>query len=321
MAISFLGYPVQAADTDSRVLDYWSDIFADSDFLAILATFKSGPKEEWPAVHSPDFASSAKELTPFQQAEFRKLGKKLAHGLENYEQSLKGQPTAQFCDNSQSLLLMRKHLAHNPSYFNLILVDAINRVIYINLSERLTHEEDPSPCLLTLVEQLGSFQPNLVQVLSMADAELNKHLLDDVAYRSASDREKFKMLWPVLSPDTPIMIPRNPINLFTYQLMGTQDIPSLLSRLVNSDFYIHSALPSLIQYRRVAGSCSPLATYQEIEAVLGEETRVPESLGATVWGITRAASAVSTLLQDVQSGKTRKQLFFSDMGARQTDSP
>jgi len=320
-AIIFLGGSVQAAETDSRGLDYWSGLLADNDFAAVLAVFRSVPKEEWPAVHSPDFASSAKELKPSQQADFRKLGEKLARGLEHYEQNLKEQPTAQFCDNSESLLSMRQHLAHNPSYFNLILVDAINRVIYVNLSEWLTRTEAPSPCLLTLVEQLGSFRPNLAQVLSMADAELNKPILDTVTYRSASDKERFKMLWPALSPDTPVMIPRNPLNLFTYQLLGTLDIPSLLNRLANSDLYIHSLLPALIQYRKAVESYSPTATYQEIEAALGEETRVPESLGATIWGITRTASAVSTLLQDVQSGKTRKQLLFSDTGIHGTDSP
>lgn len=320
-AIIFLGCSVQAAETDSRVFDYWSNLLADNDFAALLAVFRSGPKEEWPAVHSPDFASSAKELRPSQQADFRKLGEKLARGLEHYERSLKEQPTAQFCDNSKSLLSMRQHLAHNPSYFNLILVDAINRVVYVNLSERLTRAEDPSPCLLTLVEQLGSFRPNLVQVLSMVNAELNKPIMDAVAYRSASDVEQLKMLWSTLEPGTPLMMPRDPLNLVTYQLMTKQDIPVLLNRLVVSDLYIHSLLPALIQYRKAVESYSPAATYQEIKAVLGRETQAPESLGVVPFGVTRAASAVSTLLQDVQSGKTRKQLFFSDMGIRGTDSP
>lgn len=320
-AIIFLGCFVQAAETDSRVLDYWSSLLADNDFAAVLAVFRSGPKEEWPAVHSPDFASSAKELKPSQQADFRKLGEKLARRLEHYEQNLKEQPTAQFCDNSESLLSMRQHLAHNPSYFNLILVDAINRVIYVNLSERLTRAEAASPCLLTLVEQLGSFRPNLVQVLSMANAELNKPILDAVAYRSASDVEQLKMLWSTLEPGTPLMMPRDPLNLATYQLMTKQDIPVLLNRLVISDLYIHSLLPALIQYRKAVESYSPAATYQEIKAVLGRETQAPESLGVVPFGVTRAASAVSTLLQDVQSGKTRKQLLFSDTGILGTDSP
>ena len=223
-AIIFWGCSVPAAETDSHVLDYWSNVFANNDFAAVLAVFRSGPKEEWPTVHSLDFANAAKKLMPSQQANFRKLGEKLARGLEHYEQNLKKQPTAQFCDNSESLLSMRQHLAHNPSYFNFILVDAINRVIYVNLSERLTRVEAPSPCLLTLVEQLGSFRPNLVQVLSMADAELNKSMLDAGAYRSASDKEKFKMLWAALSPDTPLMISRDPLNLFTDQLLGTLDM-------------------------------------------------------------------------------------------------
>jgi len=145
----------------------------------------------------------------------------------------------------------------------------------------------------------------------MTNAEFNKSVLDESAYRSASSIEQLKMLWSALEPDTPLMMLKNTLDLPTFQLMKKRDIPALLNRLVMSDLYIHTLLPALVQYRQKAEAYSPTATYQQIKAVVGSEAHAPESLGVVPFGVSRAASAVNYLLQDIQSGKTRKQLFFS----------
>jgi len=310
-AVCFLAVSAYASESNKQPSEYWSEVLSANEFDDVLSVFQSGPKEQWPTVHSVDYIDDENKSLMAQEAEFRKLGEILAHGLEDYEQQLKDLPPEQFCKHSKSLLAMRQHLARHPSYFNLILIDSINRVLYVNLAERLALADNISPCLLTLAERLGSFRPNLEQVLSMADAELNKTVVDESAYRSASSVEQLKMLWSALEPGTPLMMPRNLFNLPTFQLMKKQDVPVLLNRLVTSDLYIHSLLPALIQYRQQSEAYSPTSTYQQIKAVLGREAQAPESLGLVPFGVSRAASAVNYLLQDIQSGKTRKLLLFS----------
>lgn len=313
-AVCLLTVSTYAGASDKQPAEYWSEVLAANNFDDVLSVFQAGPKVEWPPVHSAKYADEGNKTLMAQEAEFRKLGELLAHGLENYEQQLQDIPSEQFCERSRSLLAMRQHLLRHPSYFNLILVDSINRVLYVNLAERLALNDDVAPCFLSLVERLGSFRPNLQQVLSMADTELNKALVDESAYRSASSVQQLKMLWSALVPGAPLMMPRNLFNLPTFQLIKKQDIPVLLNRLVTSDLYIHTLLPALIEYRQQSEAYSPTSTYQQIKAVLGRETQAPESLGVVPFGVSRAASAVSYLLQDIQSGKTRKLLLFSEDG-------
>ena len=301
-----------ASEPDKQLAGYWSEVLSASDFADVLAVFQSGPKKQWPIVHSADYVGDENNPLMAQEAEFRKLGEVLAHRLEDFEQQLKDLPPEEFCERSEALLTMRQHLARHPSYFNLILIDSINRVLYVNLAERLALSEHISPCLLTTVERLGIFRPNLEQVLSMANLELKKAVVDESVYRSASSVDQLKILWSALEPGTPLIMPRNLYNLPTFQLMKKQDIPVLLNRLVASDLYIHSLLPALIQYRQQSEAYSSTSTYQQIKAVLGRETQAPTSLGVVPFGVSRAASAVNYLLQDIQSGKTRKLLLFSE---------
>ncbi|MGI6496482.1 MAG: hypothetical protein ACOX5G_10435 [Kiritimatiellia bacterium] len=313
-AVCLLAVPAFAEDSNKRPSEYWSEVLSANKFDDVLAVFQAGPKVQWPTVHSTNYADNENKALMDQEAEFRKLGELLAHRLEEYEQQLQDIPSEKFCERSELLLAMRQHLLRHPSYFNLILVDSINRVLYVNLAERLALADDVAPCLLSLVERLGSFRPNLQQVLSMTNEELNKVLVDESTYRSASSVEQLKMFWSALEPGTPLMMPRNLFNLPTFQLMKKQDIPVLLNRLVTSDLYIHTLLPALIQYRQQSEAYSPTSTYQQIKTVLGRETQAPESLGVVPFGVSRAASAVNYLLQDIQSGKTRKLLLFSEDG-------
>ena len=310
-SVFVLALSAYAGEFEQQLAEYWSEVLATKDFKEVLSVFQVGPKVEWPPVHSVKYADEKDKNLVTQGVEFRKLGELLAQSLEDYERQLQDIPSEQFCERCESLLAMRQQFLRHPSYFNLILVDSINRVLYVNLAERLALADEIAPCLLPLLGRLGSFRPDLQQLLSMTNAEFNKSVLDESAYRSASSIEQLKMLWSALEPDTPLMMPKNTLNLPTFQLMKKRDIPALLSRLVMSDLYIHTLLPALVQYRQKAEAYSPTATCQQIKAVVGREARAPESLGVVPFGVSRAASAVNYLLQDIQSGKNRKQLLFS----------
>lgn len=303
-----------AGEAEKQPVEYWSEVLSANAFDDVLSVFQAGPKVEWPPVHSAKYANEENKTLMVQEAEFRKLGELLAHGLEDYERQLQDIPSEQFCERSGSLLAMRQHLLRHPSYFNLILVDSINRVLYVNLAERLAHGKNVPPCLLVLAENIGEFRPNLQHFRTLAEEELGKSILEGEGYSSASDAERLKLLWSAIEPETMLIFPKNVLDIGTYQLIKKQDMPLLLNRVTFSDLYIHSLLPALILYRQEAKVYSPLDSYQQIKDVLGQDERVKESLGSRPFGVSRAASAVNYLLQDIQSGKTRKLLFFSEDG-------
>lgn len=299
-----------ASELNKQGLAYWSELISAHEFADVLSMFKAGPKEQWPPVHSVDYAGYDKEHLRDMGIEFRKLGELLVHGLEDHERALRQLSTEQFCENAESLLAMRRHIARSPSYFNFIIIDSINRVLYVNLAERCASEDNLSPRLLTLVELLGSFRPDLEQLRLMANSELNKAVVDEALYSSASPAEQLKMLWSALEPKSLMFAPDNALNLLTYQLVSVQDIQVLLVRLIQTDLCIHTLLPAFLQYRQECTSYSPAATYQDIKAVIGRYTKAPESLGNDLFGVTRAAPAASYLLEDVQYDKIRGKLLF-----------
>ena len=294
-----------------NVDQYWSGVFKEADFHKTLAVFRDGPAEVWPAVHSIKYAESLPESNRVQQLVFQQLSERLVHDLELFEQSLHEQGVTEFTKSIEELLSLRRHIGHNPSYINLILVDTINRIAFVNLAERLVSSKSLSPELIAGIEKLREYHPDMQQMRFLAEMETRKKLADANEYDTASDVERLKTLWTTLEPDTTPAFPKNILEIGTYQLLQNQDIPLLLNRLMMSDFYICSALPDLVRYRQNVKDFSPDDTYQQIKTVLGEETKTAESLGAQFWGQHRAASTVNEVLQGVRSGKVRSQLYFS----------
>ena len=301
----------QSETSQDKVELYWSETINNSDFNKTLAVIREGPKEVWPAVFSAKYSASLPASNRVQQAVLMKLADRVAHDIELYEKDLQEQDAGAFTKSVHDLLSLRRVLGQSPSYVNLILVDTIDRVIFVNLAERLASSESTSPELIALVESLQENRPDMRQFKLLAEMETRRKLTDDVKYEAASDVERLELLWTALEPDTTPAFPRNILQAGTYQLFKNQDIPLLLNRVMMSDYYIHSALPDLAAYRQNTKTFSPRDTYQQIKAVLGEDTKTPESLGSQYWGERRAAGVVSELLEKVQSGKVRSQLYFS----------
>ncbi|MCD4654657.1 hypothetical protein K8T06_12090 [bacterium] len=312
-AISFLIFSANAAELPQQPSIYWSKVLSEKDFDDVLSVFQSGPKIQWPLVHSVKYNKYENQTQQQEEAEFHRLGDSLVYRLEEYEMKLQAVPSEEFCERSESLLSMRQHIAYHPSYYNLILVDSINRILYVNIAERLALAEQTTPCILTLVDQIGEYQLDLLQLRKMTGVELNKKIVDDSAYLSSSDANRLNLLWTSFGSEETInqLLPRNLEDMSTFQLIKKQNIPALISRLVRSDYFIHSILPIFIEYKEKAEKYDSTDNYQQIESVLGREHQTPESIGVVHFGLSRAASAVYYHLLDIQSGKLRKQLSFS----------
>jgi hypothetical protein len=305
------GVPAVLADTAQSRLEYWQKALPTNDFSAVLSLFKATPAKEWRAVHSVKYASQLKETTAEQQEEYRKLGTALLRQLEQYELNLKDLPPEQFCEQAEALFPMRKHLLKNPSYINLILADTINRVIYVNLAERLARLGEVPSCYQPLLGQLDEYRTDLLQLLPIINAELNTNLVDEVAYQTATNEDRLRMFEKPFENEYLLILPKNGHHAFNYRLVLKQNLQVLLSRLVLSDYSIHTCLPSLARYRKEAKDYTIPYDFPKLEAVLGIETKAPASIGGTRLGV-YAATSTAGFLKIIQSGKMRFMLYFTD---------
>lgn len=292
------------------VMLYWDELVQPGDFKKALDAFCGGPKHDWPAVFSMKYSSSLEEPVVAEQVKLRELSETLLRGLETYEAVMRTNALPNFVSQSDALLAMRRQLERNPSYANLVLIDSINRVLFVNLAERMTARDTLSPDLVRLAKHLADFHPDLEQLRTVAEKETRRTLVAQEKF-TGTDRDRFRGLWDALEPNTNPMFPRNADAIGSHALLKGQEIPVLLNRLSLSDYYIRSSLPALIAYRQKAPAYSPTDDYQRIKNVMGQEAKVSPSLGVEIAGPKRAASAVNELLQDVRSGRVRSRLLFS----------
>ncbi len=300
----------QAEAVQSPVMQYWTQIVEPGDFKKSLDAFCGGPKHDWPAIFSETYSSSLEEPVAREQARFRKLSDTLVCGLETYEAMMRTNALPAFVRQSGDLLTMRHQLERSLSYVNLVLIDSINRVLFVNLAERMIAPDTLSPDLVRLAEQLGHFHPDLEQIRVIAEKETRRSLVAREKF-TGTDKERLRLLWYALEPDTTPMFPKNVLLMGTYTLLKTQDVPVLLNRLTMSDYYIRSALPALVAYRQKAEAYSSTNDHQQIKSIMGQDTKVSQSVGAEISGTKYAASVVNDLLHDAKVGRTRKLLLFS----------
>lgn len=300
----------QTEAVQNPVMQYWTQIVEAGDFKKSLDAFCAGPKHDWPAVFSATYSSTLEESARAEQGDLRKLSETLLRGLEAHETAMHTNDLTTFVRQSDALLAMRAQLQRNPSYANLVLVDSINRVLFVNLAERMTAAIPLAPDLIHLAECLAASRPDLEQLRIIAEKETGRTLVDKEKF-TGSDAARFRLLWAAVEPDTNPMFPRNAAAIGSHALLQGQEIPVLLNRLALSDYYIQSSLPALIAYRKKAQSYSLADDYQRIKSVMGQDAKVSPSLGVEIAGPKRAASAVNELLQDVRSGRVRSRLLFS----------
>ncbi|MBQ7252563.1 MAG: hypothetical protein IJS32_08190 [Kiritimatiellae bacterium] len=299
-----------AACDENAVLREWTELAQSGGFGEMLAFFAEKSLPEWPAVHSAEFPDE--EKTAPLDAEYRQVALRLVRGLDAFEAEMRGEPETEFLAHAGTLLDMRDGLARHCGYVNLLLADAINRCVYVNLAARLVRGTGVPEGFLTVQEHLARFRPDTEELAEMAVAELNRSEMPDGLANASTDWERLSALWELLEPGVPVGWPGTTSAVDAVSLLDAQGLLALLARLVGSDTFIHAHLPSLVLYRQAALNPPVHATYQEIKGVLGKDALAPESMGNKAYGIRRAASAASELLSNVESGQIWNRLLFSE---------
>ena len=304
----FAGMAVAASgDVGQGGLDNWRKAISTNDFLETLAAVATLP-DDWPAVRSVRHAGEKSRNADPQQAELRSLAKTFWLGLERYEKTLRDLPPEPFCREAEALLKVRGRFLKHPSYINFFLADAISRVVYVNLAERLAKAGDVPACYDPLVGRLAESRFDLPQIIPVINDEFGTNLISMSDIKRKPLVEQLQTIGKTIGQENFFFYIEDIHNTFGARILGKRSFSALLNRLVMSDGIIGAGLPALLSYRRRSPRSTPDDTYQQIKAVLGEAPAMPPTL---LNGNPLPSIEANTLLNVIRSGKWRKELCFS----------
>ena len=299
---------VNGAERDT--LDNWRKAVSTNDFKKTLTNIRT-LQEEWPAIHSVKHAINKDGEKALLQKDYRDIARTFLQGLENYEKELRETSPEAFCEGAEALLKVREQFLTHPSYVNYFLVDNINRVIFVNLGERLAKIGDVPVCYDRIVERLAEFRCDWSLFYELANEEYGINQISRAEIEKLSLEEKVDAIGKMVGQEqTFFIIPQDMHNLFGFRILEKRSSAAWLARLAVSDHAIGGFLPALLSYRRKAVHFTPTDPDTKILSVLGEVTRMPPTL---MDGNPYVANMTKAALRRICSEKWRQQLGFSDL--------
>ena len=295
-------------DAERTTLDTWKNVVSTNDFQKTLTDVRK-LQEEWPAIHSKKHIINKNEAKALLQTDYRSVARTFLQGLESYEKVLREMSPEAFCEGADALLGARTQFMKHPSYINYFLVDSINRVIYINLGERLAKVGDVPVCYDKIVERLAEFRCDWSRLFELANEEYGIKQISKDEVKEMSLEDKAKAVGEMIGQPRFFFIPQDIHNLYNLRILETRSSAAWLNRLFVSDHIIGAYLPALLSYRRKATYFTPMDSLDKILAVLGEEAWLPPTLWEPQ---AHAVKATSDCLSEVRSEKWRQKLYFSD---------
>jgi hypothetical protein len=301
---------VAVGNAEQTALSSWRNAVSTNDFKVMLATVRT-IQDDWPAVHSVKHAVNKDGEKALLQKDYRNVAKTFWQGLENYEKIFRDMPPESFCEGAEVLLEIRKRFMQNSSYVNYFLADSINRVIYINLGERLAKAGDLPVCYDRIVERLAEFRYDWSQLFVLTKEEYDGKSMTMADIKDLSYEYKIETIEKMIGQENFFFAPQDIHNLYRLRILEKRSLSALLNRLTSSDHFIRASLPALLSYRRKTAQFTPTDSFSQIRAVLGNETLLPPTL---LYGQSPlAATVVNDFLRGVCSEHWRHTLYFSDL--------
>ncbi len=309
LMLSLLCPIVKCEKSSDELSRFWHNACENINFEDTINIFAIGPQRVWPPIHSSKYSETLQKKDRIQQSEFHELAKTLVRDLRTFESTLKNISNQKFTQKIENLLQMRDQVINNQSYINLIISDEINRIVFVNVGERLIESESLTTDLIDNVMHLSQYRPDMIKFGKIVEIELSIKL---PGYDNCkNDVERVNLLWKILEPDTRPMFPNNILDIEISRILETQRVLVLLTRMLTTDCYSRTCLPAFVMYRKNAPSYSSTDDYQEVVFILGENAKANYSLGAKMnGGLNRTASAASQLLSSYRIGKLRRQLHI-----------
>ena len=276
--VGLLSSAMLAVGAEKNALDNWRKVVSTNDFTKTLASVRT-LKDEWPAVHSIKHPANKDKKSALAQSEYRDVARAFWLGLENYEKVLREMPPEAFCEGAGTLLDARGRFLKNPGYINYFIADAINRVIYVNLGERLAKVGDVPTCYDKVVERLAEFRCDWSLMFEITNRELGTKQMTVTEIQNMSLEDKIDAIGKMVGQEQSFFFfPQDMHNLFGLRILEKRSLPPLLTRLAVTDHAIGGFLPALLSYRRKATHFSTTDSYQQIKSVFEEEIRLPPTM-------------------------------------------
>ena len=299
-----------AISAEGEGLDNWRNAISTNDFKKTLVSVKS-LQEDWPAVHSVKHKENKDEAKALVQTGYRDVARDFLQGLERYEKKMRDMPPEAFCEGADALLEARGRFLKHPSYINYFLADCINRVIYVNLGERLAMVGDVPTCYDRLVERLADFRCDWSLAFDFVTGECDASQISAAEFNGLSLEKKIDEIGKMIGQEQTFLIyPQDYHNLFGVRILEKRSLTTILARLAMSDHVIGAFLPAWLSYRRKTEHFAQTDSRDQIRAVLGGESLLPPTLLQSTPPF--AAVEASKFLRGVKSENWRHTLFFSD---------
>ena len=301
--------PPAPVGEEKDALANWKSAVSTNDFQKTLASVKS-LKEDWPAVHSVKHKENQDAEKALVQTGYRDVARTFLQGLEAYEKTLQEMSPEAFCEGADILLDVRKRFLKRPSYINYFLADCINRVVYINLGERLVKAGDMPVCYDRTAKRLAEVRCDFPKIANLISGEYGTNRFSMATIEELQLEDKYKAIGNVIGQDGLFFIfPQDMHNLYGLRILGKRSFTALLNRLIMSDHCIGTTLPAFLSYRRKAEHFSPTDSGDEIHAVLGDEKWLYPTW---IYDYPPVAEMAANFLRQVQSENWRLMLCFSD---------
>ena len=285
----------------------WKGSWKCGGLQGVAEGVAEGKLPSWPAVHSAGWGGGANRDW---ESEGRELAVDLVRGLAESERRMREAPDGDFAAWANGLLTIRDSIAAEDAYVNLLLADAINRCVLTHLGVRMARNGAVTEDHQAILEKLGRFPLSLETLETVMLEELGFDAPPDSLARASTEQRRLRAIWELPAARADGRMPVSGTGFDAESALRGQELEALLVRLVGSDAFIHTHLPSLVQCLQASNNPGKLPSREEIREIAGQETRAPASLGARTLGVVRMASAASDLLEECESGRIWQSLLL-----------
>ncbi len=308
---------------------------ADGEFTDLLDAVSEGSAPEWPLCVSSSYASIITAGERLEQDLLRGIYFQLLRQLEAFQATLQKLPPRVFHRRIDQLIALRDHIAKRRSYSNRILIDALNAVVFVELTKKVVILRKVPEKIHAHIGRLRSLGTDPADVLAFVAAEVGSpHSvadLDQASRKSLGDRtfeasvsaghgdaERMSRIaywvrdegWDKLSDnsaDRAVLF-----QLGIVPSLAFRNIDGQLDSIGDRDTANHTNLPALALYIERSGGDID-RDWEKIRDVLALTENERARLGSNISPVYRTysvAGALSRMVKEVETGQIRLRPIF-----------
>ncbi len=322
----FLGASGLDALNSAESIDFLIEHTKD-DFVELLDAVSKDDVPEWPVGFSSTVALPLLAADRLESDLLRGLYHRFLLQLENFQPTLQKLPPKKFHKRITQLIQLRDHIAKRRTYTSQVLINAINAVLFVELTKQIVLRRDVSDEMQEHIRKIRALKTDPADILALVVMEVGEQKtlddLDKAARKSLGNRifdssveagfldsERFRRIgswvkaseWDVRTETKADQIKMQQMGFVPS--LGVRNIADQLRTLEAREANIHIHLPALALYvKRSAGAFAK--NWQEIDRLLVLTKSERSSLGSNIAPLLHTHSvsyALAGLIKDVGNG-------------------